>query len=67
MIHGMDTLTPPANPRRYARTAQKLASRRRQGERWERASLAVADELERLWLNPDAAWRRWMDADRVAP
>lgn len=62
-LSSMNTAPPRINPARASKTRQKLDSRRRQGERWEAASRAVADGLVRLWLNPEMAWRRWTDAD----
>jgi hypothetical protein len=55
----MNTALPQVNPRRYARTAQKLAARRAMAKRWEAASLNLARELERRVLGASEAWRRW--------
>jgi len=52
------------NPRRRAYTRAKLDSRRRQGQRWEQASVAVSRQLDALWLDSAAAWRRWLASDR---
>lgn len=41
------------------RTAQKRDARRRQAVRGERASLATAEALERMWIGSEAAWKRW--------
>jgi hypothetical protein len=56
---------PQVNPRRYARTAHKLAARSAMAKRWEIVSLNLAREMERLWMAPDEAWRRWMDSERA--
>lgn len=49
---------PTANPRRAARTSQKLASRRATAERYRRASRAAEREADRL-LGVPTAWQRW--------